>query len=155
MKSSCINEGCVDVQTTVSFVKLYQWPESDKEFLRRLSLNKERDEDQTSSSSTYLLMDDDDDDHKTRVSRVLGAPAMSSYCHESFSSRQKFLRSYNFSRKESFSQKTKKYLVRMMKPKRSNNNRSASGGSNGGCCFVDTCLRYLLVCVVKVDVHDP
>ncbi|GMY11615.1 hypothetical protein FCV25MIE_06854 [Fagus crenata] len=44
MSSICIAGGCLDAHAPVnnSFVKLYQWPESDAEFLRKISMEKKR-----------------------------------------------------------------------------------------------------------------
>ena len=46
MNSNCIAAGCLDAQTQIktNFVKLYQWPESDTEFLKRKvrMINKEK-----------------------------------------------------------------------------------------------------------------
>ena len=81
MNSSCIAAGCLDAQTPIkiSFVKLYQWPESDAEFLKRKvsMINKEKEKGLSSlvNSESYVY-------HESYVSR-----------------RQRYLRSYTFSKK--------------------------------------------------------
>ena len=93
MNSNCIAAGCLDAQTQIktSFVKLYQWPESDTEFLKRKvsMINKEKEKGLSSLVNSKSCV-----------------------CHESYvSRRQRHLRSYTFSKKETVAEKTKKWLT--------------------------------------------
>ncbi|KAA8531787.1 hypothetical protein F0562_006496 [Nyssa sinensis] len=103
MNSSCI-AGCLDAETPVkvNLVKLYQWAQADKEFLRMVSENKlER---ESSSSNSPI---------RSPVRRL------PTNRHESYAcSRQRYLRSYTFSRKETVSQRTKKWLKEKQKLKK-------------------------------------
>ncbi|GLJ23023.1 hypothetical protein SUGI_0434510 [Cryptomeria japonica] len=85
MNSSCV-AGCLDAQVPVrlNFISLYKWPDSDAEFVRVLSMDRE-------------------DSCSKKITRVTST-------HESYACRQMFLRSYTFSRKETVPQKTKNSL---------------------------------------------
>jgi hypothetical protein len=128
MSSICIAGGCLDAHAPVnnSFVKLYQWPESDAEFLRKVSMEKKREKGLLSS-----LIDNDSEKY--------------SY-HESYVSRQRFLRSYTFSKKkETAAEKTKKWL------KEKQNNSGSSGSCNS---FLHYVFKFLFLCVAEVDVQE-
>lgn len=115
MNPSCL-AGCLDVETPVkvSFMKLYQWPEADAEFLRMLSSTK-------------------------------------SMCHDNYVSRQRYLRSYTFSRKESFPDRTKKWFKEKQKMKK---NKPTDMSVNGSCSFLNAVFNFMFRCVAKVDVHE-
>ncbi|KAG2724675.1 hypothetical protein I3843_01G027400 [Carya illinoinensis] len=103
MNSSCV-AGCLDDNAEAppvkvsSFMKLYKWPESDAEFLIR-KVNME-DEEEESTAIRFPLNS--------------GRSPVYHY-HESFASRQRYLRSYTFSRKETVGEKTKRWLKRKKK----------------------------------------
>ena len=116
MNASCI-AGCLDVETPVkvSFMKLYQWPEADIEFLRMLSSTK-------------------------------------SMSHHNYVSRQRYLRSYTFTRKESFPDRTKKWLKEKQKVKKKNKPTDMSASVS--CFFLNAVFNFMFRCVAKVDVHE-
>ncbi|KAK4584447.1 hypothetical protein RGQ29_022250 [Quercus rubra] len=111
MNSNWIAAGCLDAQTQIktSFVKLYQWPESDIEFLKRKN-------------------------------------SKSCVCHESYvSRRQRHLRSYTFSKKETVAEKTKKWLTQNnLKGKMESKHKSGTAS----CSFLDCVfkLRFVFMC---------
>ncbi|CAK9158734.1 unnamed protein product [Ilex paraguariensis] len=129
MSSSCI-AGCLDAQAPVelSLVKLHQWAQADREFLRMVTMNRDT---QSSSSS----------------SPILSSPSRG----KSYACRQRYLRSYTFSKKESPAQRTKKWLTEKKKQKKENSN---GGSGTGSCSFLDVVFKLLFVCVAKVDVHE-
>lgn len=138
MKSSCI-ECCLDVQTPVkvSFTKLHEWAQADKEFLRKLTI----DDTNTSSSSSSSVI------------------VRSSNCQQSYAYRQRYLRSYTFSRKESAAQRTKKWLKDHKHKFKDNNNskqedRFISTSTSGSCSFIHVVFKFLFLCVAKVDVRS-
>ncbi|KAF8410626.1 hypothetical protein HHK36_003158 [Tetracentron sinense] len=102
MNSSCV-AGCLDAETPVkiSFKKLYQWPEADAEFLRLMSMN----EDESSSYSSFIRP---------------------SY-HESYASRQRYLRSYTFCKKETIEERSKKWFNEKQKMMKKSKDRSGGG----------------------------
>ncbi|KAL4645411.1 hypothetical protein ACB092_02G233400 [Castanea dentata] len=112
MNSNCIATSCLDAQTQIktSFMELYQWPESDAEFLKR----------KNSESCVY---------HESYVSR-----------------RQRYLRSYTFSKKETVAEKTKKWLMENnQKVKVESKHKSGTASS---CSFLDCVfkLRSVFMC---------
>lgn len=117
MNPSCL-AGCLDVETPVkvSFMKLYQWPEADVEFLRMLSSTK-------------------------------------SMRHDNYVSRQKYLRSYTFSRKESFPERTRKYWMKE-KQKIKKNKPTDMSSSIVSCSFLKAIFNFMFRCIAKVDVHE-
>ncbi|KAL4180459.1 hypothetical protein AMTRI_Chr13g92170 [Amborella trichopoda] len=84
MNSSCVS-GCLEAQAPikVSFVKLYQWPQADAEFVKLIAQNK----------------------------ASFAGKRRENGSHESFACRQKYLRSYTFSKKESLRERTKKWFL--------------------------------------------
>lgn len=82
--SKCIND-VARVPMRATYVNLYKWPESDAEFVRSMRSNNKSNMILNSSEMLY---------------------------GNSISCRQAFLRSYKFSRKESFLGKTRKYFRR-------------------------------------------
>ncbi|KAL2345001.1 hypothetical protein Fmac_006286 [Flemingia macrophylla] len=70
--SNCINDARVGVPVRATYVNLYKWPESDAEFVRSVSCNREK------------------------GSQMYGHPRVV----DSISCRQMYLRSYTFSREE-------------------------------------------------------
>ncbi|XP_031481176.1 uncharacterized protein LOC116251198 [Nymphaea colorata] len=94
MNTRCVS-GClqdVEAPIRVSFMKLYQWPHSDAEFLKLISAREEK--------STG------------------GNPRASWKGRESYASRQMYLRSYTFCRKEeTVAEKTRKWLSEKKKMK--------------------------------------
>lgn len=147
MSSSCVG-GCLDAQdpVKVSFVRLYKWPEADAEFLRNSSMEDEK----TSSETTGR--------------RRRSAFNTEAYVyHESFASRQRYLRSYTFSKKETFMEKTKRWylkekqkVVLVIKSSTKSKNYKLSHGSINGSCnsFLGGVFNVLLSCVATLDVRD-
>lgn len=93
---SCV-AGCLDAQAPLrfSFLSLYQWPDSDAEFVRILGMKE--------------------DNHKK---------PMRAYNESMYACRQMYLRSYTFSKKETVAEKTKKCYegakrkMKSLRPKR-------------------------------------
>ncbi|KAF9620207.1 hypothetical protein IFM89_010942 [Coptis chinensis] len=144
MKSSCI-ASCLDAQVpiNISFRKIYSWPESDAEFLKLLS---------TTSNEKCS-------------SSLCTAPRRPS-CHEKYALRQRYLRSYNFSKEETVPQRAKKWfskeeIVSQRKKKWhemkqkikviSNPKDKCAGGSFS---FFQSAFKFLLSCIAKVDVNE-
>ncbi|KAK9285065.1 hypothetical protein L1049_024250 [Liquidambar formosana] len=130
MKSSCI-AGCVDAQNPVkvSLMKLHRWAEADAEFLRLVSISKDKESSSPNPAAT-----------PTRY-------------ESSIASRQRYLRSYTFSKQEekSVAQRTIKWFKEKPKTTRSaSKNRTSARGS---CTFLDAVFNFLFTCVAKVDVH--
>lgn len=140
MNTSCI-AGCLDDvligrQESRRYGNRSKWAkESDKEFLMRM-LGIEKGEDVSSSSPSSTP-------DTTRREPPTGLP-------ESYASiRQRYLRSYTFSsKKQSAAQRTKNWI----KEKRTT---FMAGNLKGrSCSFMDACLKFLLLCVAKVDVRE-
>ncbi|KAI3682424.1 hypothetical protein L1987_82398 [Smallanthus sonchifolius] len=90
--STCIaNDARVPVRAT--YVNLYKWPDSDREFVRSVSRNSHRLEDGGRQGHPRLV--------------------------DSISCRQLYLRSYTFSRKESLNERTMKCIGRVKGPRKS------------------------------------
>lgn len=152
--SKCIaDDARVPVRAT--YVNLYKWPDSDREFVRSVSRNSNR-----------------------------GEHCEKSQCHprlvDSISCRQLYLKSYTFSREESLNERTMKCIGRVKEKagvgrKRGKSPASGDGGGrrrDGGkrrrkkkCTMVvkvkevsyatlASIFRRLLSCTTKVDVVD-
>ncbi|XP_008810509.2 uncharacterized protein LOC103721905 [Phoenix dactylifera] len=97
MSSVCTSSvGCVDARVPVraTYVNLYKWPESDAEFVKSVAGRSREGSDPSHNGSV-------DGRRKWGPSpRVV----------DSYSCRQMYLRSYTFSRKESFPEKTQRCL---------------------------------------------
>lgn len=148
--STCINDARVPVRAT--YVNLYKWPESDAEFVRSMSANGCR----SRSSGAHA--------HAVANSKVV----------DSISCRQKYLRSYTFSRKEEtvhekitnkcfggVKERVKSSSRRSSKTKsRSSNNNSNKFVVKKKWAKVVSCdallfaFRRVLSCTSKVDVAD-
>ncbi|PWA78131.1 hypothetical protein CTI12_AA216880 [Artemisia annua] len=89
MASVCMSTCIADdarVPVRATYVNLYKWPESDREFVRSFSKNSHS-----------------ESEHSQGHPRVV----------DSISCRQLYLRSYTFSRKESLNEKTMKCIERV------------------------------------------
>lgn len=108
--------------------------ESDKEFLMRM-LATNREEDSSSSPSPSPLRRTEHTDF-----------------HDSYACcRQRYLRSYIFTRKKpTAAQRTKNWI----KEKKKNLKASDENLKGRTCSFTDSCLKVLLLCVAKVDGHE-
>ncbi|GLJ23022.1 hypothetical protein SUGI_0434490 [Cryptomeria japonica] len=141
MNSSCV-AGCLDAQVPVrlNFRSLYKWPDSDAEFVRVLSMDR-------GASCPNKI---------TKVTTI----------HESYACRQKFLRSYTFSKKETFPQKTKNglkkakaVLIKMKKNFAFKRILSLLGNLEPkffkvSCAVLAALFTCLLACTTSVDVKD-
>ncbi|KAK7396527.1 hypothetical protein VNO78_17597 [Psophocarpus tetragonolobus] len=131
--SNCINDARVPVRA--SYVNLYKWPESDAEFVRSVSCNREK------------------------GSQVYGHPRVV----DSISCRQMYLRSYTFSREEENEpHKTQKCFGRL---KTKNNTTTKpeprktkcllwSKAKEVSCSALSRIFRRVLSCSASVDVVD-
>nr|XP_010937745.1 uncharacterized protein LOC105057017 [Elaeis guineensis] len=101
MSSVCKSSvGCVDARVPVraTYVNLYKWPESDAEFVRSVAGRSREGSDLSHNAAA-------DGGRKWGPSpRVV----------DSYSCRQMYLRSYTFSKKESFPEKTQRCLGRVI-----------------------------------------
>ncbi|KAL8092286.1 hypothetical protein AgCh_034542 [Apium graveolens] len=140
------SHSCIPVRAT--YENLYKGPESDAKFLRSVSSNgRGRD---THDPSPPPLM------RSLSTNCCLNAASQPRVV-DSISSRQIYLRSYSFSRKESMPQKVKncasriKRSVSMRAP-----NRKDNGGAHGGIVVIrkamNAVFRRLLSFSTKVDV---
>ncbi|KAK9069166.1 hypothetical protein SSX86_013282 [Deinandra increscens subsp. villosa] len=153
MASTCMSTCIADdarVPVRATYVNLYKWPDSDREFVRSVSRNSDR----------------------STGENPVGHPRVV----DSISCRQLYLRSYTFSRKESLNERTMKCIGRV-KPRKSCPVESDGGGRrrDGGkrrrrrkkkkCTMVmkakeasyaalASIFRRLLSCTTKVDVVD-
>ncbi|KAL8213834.1 hypothetical protein R6Q57_003283 [Mikania cordata] len=143
--SACIAEDA-RVPVRATYVNLYKWPDSDREFVRSVSRNNHR---------------------------ANGASQGHPRLVDSISCRQLYLRSYTFSRKESLNERTMKCIGRV-KPRKSpaksdgGERRKDGGGKRRRkkkCTMVmkakeasyaalASIFRRLLSCTTKVDVVD-
>ncbi|XP_014495622.1 uncharacterized protein LOC106757464 [Vigna radiata var. radiata] len=144
MTSVCISQCLNDardprVPVRATYVNLYKWPESDAEFVRSVSCNREKD------------------------SRVYGHPRVV----DSISCRQMYLRSYTFSREEDNDGDKAQicFGVKKKKKKRENNNSKPETGKRKcfvwskakeiSCSALSRIFRRVLFCSASVDVvHD-
>lgn len=145
MNASCI-AGCLDDVVHVQEERRRngnrsKWAkESDKEFLMRmLAANREEDSSSSPSPSPSPLRRTEHTDF-----------------HESYACcRQRYLRSYIFtSKKPTAAQRTKNWIKEKMKKK----NLIKAGDENlkgrRTCSFMESCLKVMLLCVAKVNVHE-
>uniref|UniRef100_A0A1D1YKN7 Sulfate transporter 1.2 n=1 Tax=Anthurium amnicola TaxID=1678845 RepID=A0A1D1YKN7_9ARAE len=133
MTSACIAGKCLDVQapTRACTLKLYRWAESDAEFLRLIT-NKE------------------------------GCPSPGSpSLRQSHLCRQKFLRSYTFSKKETVAERTRRWLQEKEKKVKLSKDglvavvREAKDRSVRVSCLAHgVVIKCLFSCVVSVDVVE-
>lgn len=132
MNSSCIAGGCLDVESPVrvSTVKLQQWAQADREFLRMLCLNKDLD----SSSNSPSVASLEKGIVKNNIINV---------------GRQRYLRSYTFSKKESIAERAKKWFK--VKRHESEVNSDYQQGVSA-CSVLDYTFGLLFACMAKVDV---
>ncbi|GFY86552.1 hypothetical protein Acr_05g0001910 [Actinidia rufa] len=132
VNTSCI-EGCLDVQSPAEKiqVRMRQWAESDKQFLRKLSMTEEERE-RFSAASTFSPM--------PRRARVTLPRTV---CDESYFCRQRYLRSYPFTKNQTVAERAKHWLkeTKNLKSKTRDHLKKAS------CCFVDSVFKSLFVCV--------
>ncbi|PON84371.1 hypothetical protein TorRG33x02_198310 [Trema orientale] len=117
--------------------EIYQWPKADSELLGK-------------SSDTNC--------HHGRFSTKTSF--LKYYDPEKYyTSRQNFLRSYKFTKKETLGTRTKNWL-KMIKSKTviksQTSSHSGSGGSGSGCPFYGkgVSLRLIVSCMTKPDVRD-
>lgn len=147
--SNCINDARDPrVPVRATYVNLYKWPESDAEFLKSVSSNRNR----TGSGG-----------------HIAGPPRVV----DSISCRQIYLRSYKFSRKESMPEKTQKCFGRVKEKMNSTNYNSNGNGkkvvkSKGrrkkclvlrkvkefSCAALFSIFQRFLSCAASVDVVD-
>ncbi|KAI3811625.1 hypothetical protein L1987_21351 [Smallanthus sonchifolius] len=142
--SKCIaNDARVPVRAT--YVNLYKWPDSDREFVRSVSRNSHRENGESQGHPRLV---------------------------DSISCRQLYLRSYTFSRKESLNERTMKCIGRVKERGAARGKSSKSPASSGKrrrrkkkCTMVmqakeasyaalASIFRRLLSCTTKVDVVD-
>ncbi|XP_008813265.2 uncharacterized protein LOC103723947 [Phoenix dactylifera] len=123
MSSGCIAGRCLEARapTKVGFVRLNKWAESDAEFLK-LKAEKE-----SSGSSTRQTW------------------------RESYTCRQRYLRSYTFSKKETVAERTKKWFEEKKGKERRKRTRSVGGAS---CFGSGAAVDCLFSCVVSIDVAE-
>ncbi|TKY62218.1 hypothetical protein E2542_SST12074 [Spatholobus suberectus] len=136
--SNCINDARDPrVPVRATYVNLYKWPESDAEFVRSVSCNREK------------------------GSQMYGHPRVV----DSISCRQMYLRSYTFSREEeNVPEKTHKCFGRVkMKKKHENNTKPEarktkclvwSKAKEISCSALSRIFRRVLSCSSSVDVVD-
>lgn len=154
MASVCMSKCIADdarVPVRATYVNLYKWPDSDREFVRSVSRNCHND-------------NRDSGGHPRLV--------------DSISCRQLYLRSYTFSRKESLNERTMKCIERVRERASASRKPSSDGGGrrrDGGkrrrrrkkkkCTMamkakettfaaLASIFRRLLSCTTKVDVVD-
>ncbi|KAG1341797.1 Sulfate transporter 1.2 [Cocos nucifera] len=114
-----MSSGCLEAQapTKAGFVRLSKRAESDAEFLKLMA------EKENSGSSTRRIW------------------------RESYTSRQRYLRSYTFSKKKTVAERTKK------KKRKERRKRTRSVG-DASCVGSGTIVDCLLFCVVRIDVVE-
>jgi hypothetical protein len=133
---SCV-AGCLDAEAPVrfSFLSLYQWPDSDAEFVRILGMKE---------------------DH-----RLIKKP-MRAYNESIYACRQMYLRSYTFSKKETVAEKTKKCYerakrkIKILRPKRimSLLRKLRARSLEAFYAFLSAVFHWLLACTTSVDVKQ-
>ncbi|XP_076918206.1 uncharacterized protein LOC143578537 [Bidens hawaiensis] len=152
MASVCMSK-CIDddarVPVRATYVNLYKWPDSDREFVRSVSRNSHQENGESRGHPRLV---------------------------DSISCRQLYLRSYTFSRKESLNERTMKCIGRVRERASVSRKPSSDGGGrrrDGGkrrrrrrkCTMVmkakettfaalASIFRRLLSCTTKVDVVD-
>ncbi|MQL77040.1 hypothetical protein Taro_009440 [Colocasia esculenta] len=128
--SGCMGGSCLDVQAPARActLKLYRWAESDAEFLKLLSTaGKESSGPSPTPPPTSLCQ-----------SQLI-------FC------RQKFLRSYTFSKKEiSRGERARRWLQRKEKDLK----KECKGRSVTVRASCSNAIRYLFSCMVRVDVVE-
>ncbi|KAK7284242.1 hypothetical protein RJT34_18984 [Clitoria ternatea] len=135
--SNCINDARVPVRAT--YVNLYKWPESDAEFVRSVSCNREK------------------------GTQMYGHPRVV----DSISCRQMYLRSYTFSREEEHVPENTHTCFGRVKVKNKNKNKNSvengkkknkclvwSKAKEVSCSALSRIFRSLLSCSASVDVVD-
>lgn len=140
MNASCI-AGCLDDVVHAQEERRRngnrsKWAkESDKEFLMRMLATNREEADSSSSPSPSPLRRTEHTDF-----------------HDSYACcRQRYLRSYIFTRKKpTAAQRTKNWI----KEKKKNLKASDENLKGRTCSFTDSCLKVLLLCVAKVDGHE-
>ncbi|XP_038981072.1 uncharacterized protein LOC120110327 [Phoenix dactylifera] len=170
MSSVCKSSvGCVDARVPVraTYVNLYKWPESDAEFVKWVAGRRREGSEHSHTGSA-------DGRRKWGPSpRVV----------DSYSCRQMYLRSYTFSKKESFPEKTQRCLGKVkeravvcpflhqrsdsfgsiysnishkddMKRKKNKKNNKKKKGCVAAKQLLDFIFRRLLSCTSSVDVVD-
>ena len=132
VNTSCIG-GCLDVQSPAekTQVRMRQWAESDKQFLRKLSMTEEEKE-CFSAASTFSPM--------PRRARV---PLTGTVCDESYFCRQRYLRSYPFKKNQTVAELAKHWV----KKTKSLKSRTRDHLKKASCCFVDSVFKSFFVCV--------
>ncbi|KAL3526703.1 hypothetical protein ACH5RR_011359 [Cinchona calisaya] len=125
--------GCLDVESPLmagNAVKLQQWAQADKEFLRMLCTNK--DLDSTSINSPNYV-------EKGIINNINVG-------------RQRYLRSYMFRKKESSVGRAKKWLLTVKMHHSKNRHQQQQGGP--ACSISDYYIsRFLFVCLARVGVN--
>ncbi|KAF3778999.1 hypothetical protein EJ110_NYTH33979 [Nymphaea thermarum] len=142
MNTRCVS-GClqdVEAPIRVSFMKLYQWPQSDAEFLKLISAREEKSTGGNSRASWRG--------------------------RESYASRQMYLRSYTFCRKEeTVAEKTRKWLSEKKKMKVAKRKtgpmevvavvkRVKDKSVSGVCSVFEVVFECLFSCMARVDVVE-
>jgi len=148
---SCI-EGCAldgEVPIRVGFLKIYQWPYSDAEFLKEIARRSNlADIDSPTSFSS--------------------SSNMKSKYQESFACRQRYLRSYTFTTtKETTTtgNKRRKWMLKLLfltvnkRHDEENNSKESPGktstkSSSYGGAWLNLFLKYLFSCMAKLDVYE-
>ncbi|KAL6012417.1 hypothetical protein ACLOJK_002905 [Asimina triloba] len=127
MKGNCGGGGCLDAEAPmrISFKKLHQWPESEVEFLLLVTrINKEKEMSTTANMGWH---------------------------DERYSSRQKYLRSYTFSRKESVAEKTRRLFLKGEKAL-GKKGKKEMRNKEKACWVLGAVFKCLFACIATVDV---
>lgn len=150
LSTTCLD--CVDVQSPIQrpAPRQRRWAEADAEFLKWVKTVN-------ASNEGGLLS-------RLASSEICDKPEI----YGGFASRQKYLRSYTFSKGEgTVAKKTRRWMQprERVGSDRATGERSrktvvvmrrSSGSGRRPCSVLDTVLRFLFLCVVKVEVdHDP
>ncbi|KAK9678213.1 hypothetical protein RND81_11G196600 [Saponaria officinalis] len=144
MNTSCVKNCLIDTEIPIkfNFINIYQWPHSDAEFLKEMAKRN------AGKNNTVLI-----------------SPSLSpsSSYRDTFACRQRYLRSYTFSKKEEGTVKrtgnwfrvrffTKNDRKGVNFKKKSSKEKQVKRITWGG--FLDIKIGFLLSCLVKVDNHD-
>ncbi|KAL6954196.1 hypothetical protein U1Q18_046482 [Sarracenia purpurea var. burkii] len=122
------------------YVRMCQWEEANKEFLRMLSMNKDRLE-STISSSIFTPI------YVTTTMMTI-APLPPINCDYIYASRKAYLRSYPFTKKQTLLQRIKKCVKEKKKRLKPNALKNALV-ANEPFSFIDSVFKSAFSCVTR------
>ncbi|KDP31823.1 hypothetical protein JCGZ_12284 [Jatropha curcas] len=141
---SCSSLGCVKAENPVKILSAKpEWHKSQATFIRNLCMEKEKERRVNNISST---------DHNYKIRFCFGSDICANGSPDNFVFRQRYLRSYQLTRDDQLKKKTVKEKMKRWFVEKKGKSKLLRSYNSGSCA--ETCLKFLLCFVAKVDVKE-